>query len=106
MQSVVGFARLTERQVAGVPGQRGMARQGRRLCDPGPRRGVRPLPVGQLLQCGRAAAVRDGTIAARTGLAVAMTTRILAACSPGEVRVAVVRDEHADGLRDMATGGA
>ena len=49
--------------------QRRVAGQGRRLCHPGPRRIVRPLPVGQLLQRGRPAAVRDGATAARPRLA-------------------------------------
>src|SRR5579872_550943 len=75
-----------------LPGRRGMARQGRWLRNPGARRDVRALPVGKLFQCRWSAAVRDGSIAARAGLAVAMKPRILAAASPGEVRVAVERD--------------
>ena len=60
VESVVGFARLTERQIDAYLASGEWQRQGRRLRHPGPRRGVRPLPVGQLFQRGRPAAVRDG----------------------------------------------
>ncbi len=92
VQSVVGFARLSERQVEAYLASGEWRGKAGGYADPGQRRDVHPIPVRQLLQRGGAAAVRDGTIAARTGLAIAMTTRILGACSPGEVRVAVVRD--------------
>ena len=83
VQSVVGFSRLTRAPDRDLPRERRMARQGRRLCHPGPGGGVRPLPVRQLFQRRRPAAVRDGATAARARLATAMTTRILAACQPG-----------------------
>ena len=48
--------------------QRRMARQGRRLCDPGPGRGAGPDLVGQPFGRGRPAAVRDPRAAARRRL--------------------------------------
>src|SRR5689334_10521568 len=71
-----------------------MARQGRRLRHPGLRRRPYPFPLGQLLQRGRPAAVRDRAIAAGRGLARLVSLRVLAASSPGEIRVAVTRDDR------------
>ncbi len=91
VQSVVGFSRLNERQVAdylaseewgGKAG--GYAIQGKAATF------VRFF--WQLLQCGGAAAIRDGAIAPWPRLATAMSVRIAASASPGEVRIAVVQD--------------
>src|SRR6185312_5197303 len=71
-----------------------MARQGRRLRHPGARRQLHPLPVRKLLRRGRAAVVRDGAVAARVRLAAVVTAQVLVACSPGEVRIAVVADDE------------
>ena len=43
----------------GLSAQRRMARQGRRLCDPGPGGGADPLGLRLLFECRRAAALRD-----------------------------------------------
>ena len=99
VQSVVGFARLTERQIAAYLASEEWSGKAGGYAIQGQGGSVRALPVGQLFRCGRAAAVRDGATVARAGLAIAMTVRILAAASPGEVRVAAVRD---GGLLDYA----
>ncbi len=102
VQSVVGFSRLSERQMATyLAGGEWRGKAGGYAIQ-GQRGGVRALPVRQLFERRRPAAVRDGTTAARARLAIAMSERILAACSPGEVRVAVVRDGGAAGLRHLA----
>src|SRR3984885_11867107 len=92
-----------------------MARQGGWVRPPGPRRGFHPLSARQLFHRGRPAAIRDGTASARAGLAVAVKPRIVAAASPGEIRVAVLRDDTlldyaiwrpgaADGVGDLHRG--
>ena len=96
-ESVVGFARLTGPQLSAYLDVPRMARQGRRLRHPGAGGGACALPLRQLFQRRRAAAVRDGEPAARPRLPSAV--RLLAACSPGEVRVAAV---DGSGLVDYA----
>src|SRR5205807_9442689 len=86
-----GGVQAAERSGAGrLPRQRRMVRQGRRLCDPGPRRGVDPVDRRFLLQCGRAAAVRDGATARRPRIPPRMPGDLLIGAGPGEWRAAWV----------------
>src|SRR5437016_341114 len=67
-----------------------MARQGRRLCHPGPSSRADSLGPGLLLERGRAAAFRNGTIARRSRLSNAMLSELLITASPGEWRAALL----------------
>src|SRR5215472_3667192 len=69
-----------------------MARQGRRLRDPGP--GGRADPLGQriVFECGRTAAFRDGAAARRPRLPTAVPGELLIAAGPGEWRAALLED--------------
>ena len=90
VQSVVGFARLTERADRRLPRQRRVARQGRRLCHPGPGGDASSascpaaIPMSSACRCSR----RRSCCAGWAGRC--HDAAILAAASPGEVRVAVV----------------
>ncbi len=89
VDSVVGFARLTDAQIdAYAACGEGEGKAGGYAIQGLPR--VHPLPGRQLQRRGGPAAVRDGAVAARPGLAAAVT--LVAACSPGEIRVAAVQD--------------
>src|SRR6516225_9294742 len=69
-----------------------MARQSRRLCNPGP--GGRPDPLGQriVFECGRTAALRNGSAARRPRLPTALPRELLIAAGPGEWRAALLED--------------
>src|SRR6266446_7721646 len=67
-----------------------MARQGRRLCDPGSRRGVDPVGRRLLFECGRAAAFRDGAAACRPRIPPRLPGDLLIGTGPGEWRAAWV----------------
>ena len=75
--TVVHFKRLHDDDLACVPRQRRVARQGGRLRHPGARRGVRGLDQRQLVERGRAAARRDPGPAARPRLAAGAMSRAL-----------------------------
>src|SRR6185437_9789809 len=80
--------------------ERGVARQGRRLCDPGARRGLRPQPQRLLFQRRRPAALRDGGAPRRPGLSQRRVSgRLLIAASPGEVRGALLEEGRLVELR-------
>src|ERR1700704_1314991 len=71
-----------------------MARQGRRLCDPGPGGGIRVVDVGVVFERGRAAALRDGATAVRPRLPANMS-ELLISPGPGEWRAAWVENDEA-----------
>src|SRR4051794_5879298 len=68
-----------------------MAREGGRLCGPGPCRGIRGLAIGLVFQCGRPAAVRDCAVALRPRIPRRLRELLIAA-GPGEWRAALVKD--------------
>ena len=65
VQSVVGFARLTERQIAAYVASEDWRGKAGGYAIQGHAAMYRPLPVGQLFERGRSAAVRDRAVAAR-----------------------------------------
>src|SRR6516225_3967395 len=69
-----------------------MARQGGRLRDPGPGGCSDPLGERVVLECGRTAAVRDGSTAHRPRLPIALLGALLIAGGPGEWRAALLED--------------
>src|SRR6266567_378501 len=69
-----------------------MARQGRRLCDPGLRRRLYPVACRILLQCRRSAAVRDGAAPGRPRVSTALRRELLIGAGPGEWRAAWLED--------------
>src|SRR5271163_1131851 len=69
-----------------------MARQGRRLRDPGAGRCSDPLGLRLLFERGRTAAVRDGSAARRPRLSTALPGELLIAAGPGEWRAALLED--------------
>src|SRR5207244_11973127 len=71
---------------------RRMARQGRRLRDPRPGGRADPLGARLLFERGRAAALRNGTVARRPRLSNAMLGELLIAAGPGEWRAALLED--------------
>src|SRR5439155_5922942 len=73
-----------------LPRQRGVARQGRRLCDPGPRRRADRVDRRLLFECGRAAVVRDGAVARRPRIPPSLPGDLLIGAGPGEWRAAWV----------------
>ncbi len=83
----------------GLSGDRRMARQGWRLCDPGPGRSADPLYLRLLLERRRLAVVRDGAAARRPRLSPAMRRELMIAAGPGEWRAALVEDGVAVELR-------
>jgi hypothetical protein len=66
-RSEVRFRTLQARGMRGLLGQRRAVRQGRRLCNPGTRRGVRRGAARQLFGRGGIAAVRDRAAAGHGG---------------------------------------
>src|SRR5437016_3006854 len=71
-----------------------MARQSRRLCDPGPCRGIDPVDRRLLLECGWPAAVRNGTAARRPRIP-RLPGLLLIGAGPGEWRAAWVENDAA-----------
>src|SRR6516164_1890669 len=69
-----------------------MAGQGRGLCYPGPSRCSDPLGVGLFFDCGRIAALRDGSAAHRPRLPTALLRELLIAAGPGEWRATLLED--------------
>src|SRR6516225_8442799 len=69
-----------------------MAWQGRGLCYPGPSRCSDPLGVRLLFECGRIAALRDGSAAHRPRLPTALLCELLIAAGPGEWRATLLED--------------
>src|SRR6516225_6140280 len=69
-----------------------MARQSRRLRDPGSRGGSDPLGQRIVLECGRTAAIRDGPAALRPRLPTALPGTLMIAAGPGEWRAALLED--------------
>src|ERR1700738_1360943 len=69
-----------------------MARQGRRLRDPGPSGCADPLGARLLFQRGRAAALRNSTAARRLRLPNAVLRELLIATSPGEGRATLLEE--------------
>src|SRR5580658_99639 len=69
-----------------------MARQGRRLRDPGTRRDARLLDAGIVFQCRRSAALRGRAAADGARLSMA---ELLIAAGPGEWRAAWIEDGEA-----------
>ena len=77
VDSQVAFKRLSDEEIAAYLDKRRMARQSRRLCDPGPRRGPDPVHLGLILERRRLAVVRDRTTARP---AAAISPRCAANC--------------------------
>ena len=98
VESVVTFNRLTTIQIDRYLASRRGRGQGRRICDQRARGQFYSFSVRQLLGGCRAAAVRDGAVAARSWLAGAVSVSIRVATSPGEAQVAVVEGRR---LRDF-----
>src|SRR5262249_49939360 len=69
-----------------------MARQGWRLRDPRPRGRSDPLGERIVLECGRAAAIRDGAVALRPQLPTTLHGALLIAAGRGEWRAALLED--------------
>ena len=92
VDSQVAFKRLSEAEIAAYLRSGEWQRQGRRLCDPGPRRGADPLALRLLFECRRAAALRDGAAARRPRLSTELARELLIAAGPGEWRAALLED--------------
>ena len=100
--SIVAFARLTAPQIEAYLATGEWHGKAGGYAIQGQRRGLRPLPLRQLLQRRRAAAVRDGAAAARRRLAAARDRARALRVQPrrGAGRGGVRR--RAAGLRDLA----
>src|SRR5690348_11912078 len=69
-----------------------MARQGRRVRDPGPCGGTDPLGQRVLFERRRAAALRDHTAARRPRLSTELDRELLISAGPGEWRAALLEE--------------
>src|SRR6266550_1526962 len=69
-----------------------MARQSRRLRNPGSGGCADPLGARLVFECGRTAALRNGTVARRPRLPNALPSELLIAAGPGEWRAALLED--------------
>src|SRR5215472_10187791 len=67
-----------------------MAGQGRRLCDSGPGGGADPLGLRLILECRRAAALRDRPASRRPRLSTELDRKLLISAGPGEWRAALL----------------
>src|SRR5437764_3384910 len=75
-----------------------MARQSRRLRDPGPRRRAHSMDFRLLFECRRPAAVRDRTAVGRARLPHHVAGELLITAGPGEWRAAWLEDGSAGEL--------
>ena len=92
-QTVVRFKRLHQRDIASYLASRRMARQGRRLCHPGPRRSVHSRDQRQLFQRRRPAARDHARPAAGPRLAErAMSRELMIERSPFGLSAALLED--------------
>ena len=93
--SQVQFKRLSEARAERLSRERRVARQGRRLCNPGPCRRARAVDLGLVFERRRPAALRDRAAAGRPRLSRPVRRELLIAAGPGEWRAAWVEDGDA-----------